>query len=157
MRHAKSDWSHQVSDFERPLNARGLLAAPLMAERLKKRQAIPEQITTSPANRALSTAKLVAEGLEFSEKKISIIDELYLAEAIQMVTIIQNIDRQVDSVLLVGHNPTITLTANYLTGDTLDNMPTASIYAIKFPLDDWQAVSMHSGTCWFFDYPRSPS
>ncbi|WP_146066749.1 SixA phosphatase family protein [Candidatus Venteria ishoeyi] len=44
LRHAKSSWDHPgLSDFERPLNARGLKNAPKMGRRLAQRQLPIEQ------------------------------------------------------------------------------------------------------------------
>jgi phosphohistidine phosphatase len=65
LRHAKSSWNEpDLSDFERPLNRRGLEAAPLIGETMKKNQFQPDLIVSSPAKRAAQTANLVKEAAE---------------------------------------------------------------------------------------------
>ncbi len=62
IRHAKSDWGNlMLSDFERPLNNRGEINAPEMAKRLVKRELFPQQLISSPALRAITTAKYFAK------------------------------------------------------------------------------------------------
>lgn len=57
-RHAKSSWKDMsLSDFERPLNARGKRDAPFMANLLKGKGIHPELILSSPAKRAKKTPK----------------------------------------------------------------------------------------------------
>jgi phosphohistidine phosphatase len=69
MRHAKSDWSDSsLADFDRPLNSRGKKAAPFMGNELLKRKKIPDLIISSPANRAKSTAKKVAEAVGYKNE-----------------------------------------------------------------------------------------
>ena len=62
IRHAKSSWDNSaLSDFERPLNKRGIKNAPLMGKIIKKRGLVFDQIIASPALRAITTARLIAE------------------------------------------------------------------------------------------------
>ena len=66
IRHAKSDWSNpDWTDFERPLNKRGLDNAPRMGEYLKIHNVLPNIIYSSDANRALSTARIIAEKIGY--------------------------------------------------------------------------------------------
>ena len=64
VRHAKSDWDNpKLSDFDRPLNSRGEKNAPEMAKRLLKKGLIPQQIVSSPAVRAITTARYFKKSL----------------------------------------------------------------------------------------------
>jgi phosphohistidine phosphatase len=59
VRHAKSSWNDfRLTDFDRPLDKRGLHDAPKMAKLLKSEGIRPDTIYTSDANRARSTAKV---------------------------------------------------------------------------------------------------
>ena len=42
LRHAKSDWPSGLSDFDRPLAARGKVAAPMMGRYLRQEMLIPD-------------------------------------------------------------------------------------------------------------------
>ena len=62
VRHGKSDWAvGGTPDFDRPLNHRGNKNAPEMAERIGKRDLIPDLLVSSPAKRAITTAKHFSE------------------------------------------------------------------------------------------------
>ena len=67
VRHAKSSWKDpSLSDRDRPLNKRGKNNAPIMAERFLNRGLLPNRIITSPALRALTTARAIATGIGFN-------------------------------------------------------------------------------------------
>ena len=71
IRHAKSSWANPLqSDFERPLNERGQHDAPMMGERLKTLNIMPDLVIASPAKRAKQTAKKIAAALGYEEEKI---------------------------------------------------------------------------------------
>ena len=62
VRHAKSSWrDDNLSDAERPLNKRGERDAPFMADLLQRKGINPDLMVSSPALRALSTAKIFAK------------------------------------------------------------------------------------------------
>jgi phosphohistidine phosphatase len=56
IRHAKSSWESNLTDFERPLNERGKKDAPIMAQRLLDRKISIDTFISSPAKRAKQTA-----------------------------------------------------------------------------------------------------
>jgi len=61
VRHAKSSWNRpELDDIDRPLNKRGKRDAPFMGQRLKQHDVCPDLIISSPAKRALKTAKIIA-------------------------------------------------------------------------------------------------
>src|SRR2546421_12662758 len=62
LRHAKSSWKDaSLGDFDRPLNKRGLKAAPMVGEIIRKRKLRPELVLSSPAERAKETTRLVCD------------------------------------------------------------------------------------------------
>ncbi|HWQ82999.1 MAG TPA: histidine phosphatase family protein, partial [Anaerolineales bacterium] len=68
LRHAKSSWDHpDLADIDRPLNKRGLRDAPRIGHWLKHQELVPDVIASSPADRAKTTARLVAEACGFSQ------------------------------------------------------------------------------------------
>ena len=80
VRHAKSDWGDPaLGDHERPLNKRGQRNAPEMGERLAEREAHPDRIYTSSALRARTTAKIIAEVLDYPAEDIEQVESLYHA------------------------------------------------------------------------------
>ncbi|MCF6240646.1 MAG: histidine phosphatase family protein [Bacteroidales bacterium] len=140
MRHAKSDWGNNLPDIERPLNNRGKKAAPLMADYLKKVKKNPDIILSSPAKRAMSTAKIMKEKLEL-DKDIIIIKAFYFGFMNELMNTIKAIDNKYETVLIVGHNPVWEDLVSDLTGEAAYIMPTAAIASIIFNTDDWQKIT----------------
>src|SRR5215210_125891 len=105
LRHAKSSWSDpMLRDFDRPLNERGLKAAPLVGRFMRKRKIQPGLVLGSPAERARQTAALVAEAAQLTAAQ-RFDERIYEASAIRLLEIISQIEETVDEAMLVGHNP----------------------------------------------------
>lgn len=139
MRHAKSDWGAQYeSDFQRPLNARGLRDAPVMAAFLAQHNLLPEMIITSPAQRARMTADYVEREDVFTGELIED-NRIYLASATMLIDVIHDFPEAVDSALLVGHNPGIEDLIAALCGGTV-RMPTAAVASLRLHADAWGDV-----------------
>lgn len=155
VRHAKSSWKHpDLSDFDRPLNKRGKRDAPLMGEYLKKNHVTPELIISSPAKRALKTAKIIAKKIGFSSKNIVTDQSIYLADVPTLLTTIRQMEDSLKTVMLFGHNPGLTLLANYLTGQQIENIPTCGIFCVDFGVNSWREVEAGGGSVVFFHYPK---
>ncbi|WP_201979916.1 SixA phosphatase family protein [Hymenobacter rubidus] len=158
LRHAKSSWSFdELSDQERPLNDRGRDDAPMMGKALAKRRICPDVIVSSPAVRAMSTAVLVAREMQYPHDKIVVESGIYGADVDGLLGIIKALPDTANSALLVGHNPTITDTANELSPSSLNEMPTAAVVCLRFECDHWSEVSKVNAEFYFYDYPRNVS
>jgi phosphohistidine phosphatase len=59
IRHAKSDWPINVTDFDRPLNERGKKNAPKMANFLKNLGVRIDNFVTSPAKELLQRVNIL--------------------------------------------------------------------------------------------------
>ncbi|MFB1023508.1 MAG: histidine phosphatase family protein [Vicingaceae bacterium] len=157
IRHAKSSWGNsELKDFDRPLNHRGLVSAPEMGRRLSTKNLIPDAIFSSTAVRAMSTAKLVRDQLG-SHVKIVKEPNAYHASAFLLLQIVNSVSNDLNSVFLVGHNPSLTDFAEYLTNEQFGNLPTAAVVGIRFSIEDWGLVSGSTGTLVFYDYPKKIS
>ncbi len=156
VRHAKSSWSFDdLSDQQRPLNDRGRHDAPRMGKALKERDIKPDLVVSSSAVRALSTAVLLARELDYPHDKIRVEPRIYASDRETLLGIIQALPDPAESVLLVGHNPTITEVANALSPTDFQELPTAAVVCLRFQTDTWAEVSKANGECYFSDYPKS--
>ena len=154
VRHAKSDWSHEgLSDFERPLNERGLRNAPFMADRFAEAGHRLDFILTSPANRAITTAGYFKRRLGLSDKQWDTERKIYEADSARLISIINRLDNAHNAVMIVGHNPGLSSLVQMLTGEWVV-MSTCSIAEIEVPFDSWAMAS--EGTCNLlsFDFPK---
>jgi phosphohistidine phosphatase len=155
IRHAKSDWGDfKITDFDRPLNKRGLKNAPEMAQRLLDKGIIPQLLVSSPAKRAITTAKYFAETLGFSKKEIQEEPAIYEATTSTLLRTINNLDNKYDFIALFGHNPGLTDLAIKLSNFDVANIPTCGMVLIEFPFDDWKLISSGTGEKKLYDYPK---
>ena len=155
IRHAKSSWKDDsLADRDRPLKGRGKRDAPEMGRRLAARGGPPDLIVSSPAVRALKTAKLIAEVVGYPAKKIVEDERLYLANRAQILKVIRGIDNRFDWVFLFGHNPGLTDLVNTLTEDSIDNLPTCGVVEFRVDSDRWTDVGPGSVQRIDFDYPK---
>ena len=156
IRHAKSDWNNsELSDFERPLNKRGNKDAPAMAERLLKKHLIPQAIISSPAVRALTTAKYFAEVFNIDKKEIQKERAIYEALPNNLLNVVNGLDNKFDFIALFGHNPGITNLAISLCDTDIYDMPTCGMILIEFPFDDWKLISKNTGEEKLYDFPKN--
>jgi phosphohistidine phosphatase len=157
VRHAKSDWANSaLTDFDRPLNSRGKKDASFMADVLKDKGINPDNIISSPALRAITTAEKFSEILSFPLEKIQLNERIYHGNHKEIISIIKKIDDKNDLSMLFGHNPDITTVVSQLSDAIVDNMPTCSIACIDFDIKSWFEISNEiKGKLRFFDYPKN--
>jgi phosphohistidine phosphatase len=104
LRHAKSSWDDRsLSDHERPLNARGQVAAALMRGVVESLGLVPDMVLVSTALRTRQTLDALEPWPE--TPLVEPMDSLYLANAAQMLKVLQGVPETVRSLMLVGHNP----------------------------------------------------
>ncbi len=155
-RHAKSSWDHSgLSDFDRPLNSRGQRDMPLMADRFVQRGESVDILLSSPANRAISTAHIMAKALGYPLSKILEVRGLYLPSINAILTAVGQIDQAYRSAMIFGHNPGFTDIIHYLCGEGPDNLPTSGIARIDFQFDDWRLLSAQTGNLVYVDFPKN--
>ena len=157
VRHAKSSWGEiDIDDFDRPLNDRGKQDAPMMAKRLKNKNIDVNVFISSPAKRALRTAKYFAEEFDVDKKEIDQVSKLYGASVPVFLEVITGINDKHKTAVVFSHNPGITELANTLTNVHIDNMPTCSMFAVQADTDKWADFLQSEKKFLFFDYPKNP-
>jgi|KBSMisStandDraft_5_1062788.scaffolds.fasta_scaffold127708_2 phosphohistidine phosphatase len=144
LRHAKSSWTDpDLADFDRPLNERGLRAAPFMGSVIVKDGLEPELIISSPAERARTTAELVVQGGDLAAD-VRFEERIYEASPHTLLQIVSDLDDDLETVLLVGHNPGIEDFVKLLTG-VYEPMSTAAMAVIELGIDYWEDVAAGTG------------
>jgi phosphohistidine phosphatase len=127
VRHAKSSWDDPaLADKDRPLGARGKRDATKMGKRLAKREVKPDLILSSPAKRALSTAEIIADKLEYQLENIVVDSRLYSGAADDLFSVIRTLDDKLHGVMLFGHNPELTELAHRLSRQ-ITRLPTCAV------------------------------
>ena len=154
IRHAKSSWSDPgLSDFDRPLNSRGENDAPFMGDILTDRGFFADGIYSSTANRAITTARVIAEHTAYKGQIIKK-DSFYHASASDLLKEINRFDDAFNRVFMFGHNPGFTYLAEQLTNEGFGNVPTCGIVGVRFDFDSWALISSGTGDNFYYGYPK---
>jgi len=157
LRHAKSSWSDDgLPDSERPLSGRGERDAPRMGARLHERGVRPDLVLSSPALRARSTARLVAQVIDYPADAIRLEASLYLAAPEEILAVVAAQADAVDCLLVVGHNPGLTELTNLLLPELeLANLPTAGTVVVDCATERWAEVRNAQRRLVYYDYPKN--
>jgi phosphohistidine phosphatase len=160
LRHAKSSWDDPtLPDFSRPLNPRGRKAAPRVGHYMARQGLMPHRILCSGARRAVETMERVTQALD-PDIPVEIRDDIYHSSTDTLLQLIQSQPQEVDSVLLIGHNPTFEDLALALAGqgderalESLDRKyPTGALAILDFSVVQWKEV--RGGTGFLRDFVR---
>ncbi len=155
IRHAKSSWENaDLTDFERPLNKRGLRDAPLMGKILSEKIECPQLIISSSAKRAISTANIIAEHFKYNRNQILKEKKVYQAVVSDLMQIIYSVPDNINYLMIFGHNPTFTQTVNYLSDKKIENLPTCGFVQINFNFNSWNNLGSNTGQQILFEYPK---
>lgn len=155
IRHAKSSWDHPgLEDIRRPLNERGKKAVALVGEYLREKQLHPDLVLSSPATRALQTARGICGYVRYKEDAIVIFPEIYHGDTQAVYNLIRQIDDTGKDVFLFGHEPKLSSLVIKLTGNVLEKFSTCSVYRIRFEVSKWSDIRPGSGDCEFFVNPK---
>jgi len=135
IRHAKSAWNDPgVTDFDRPLNARGERDGATMQAWLAEQEHPAQWIWTSDARRARSTAEFVRNGFAVAADHLVEAHELYLASPETMLDLVRRTPVEVTSVAVIAHNPGTTYLLNLLADEPVtDNVPTFGVARLDVP------------------------
>jgi phosphohistidine phosphatase len=158
MRHAKSDYPNGVSDHERPLAPRGIREAGLAGEWLRDNLPPIEHVLCSSATRTRQTLDRtgVTAPVSYSER-------LYGATPGTMLEEINQIRDHVSTLLVVGHEPTVSQVALGLAGPETSDHDAAAQISMKFPTSgiavlwvpvSWSALELSGAGLVSFHVPR---
>jgi phosphohistidine phosphatase len=158
LRHAKAvPATELLADIDRPLAERGERDACRIGERLRRQQLHPTLILTSPAARALRTAQLVAEAIDYARDAIALDRGLYLAEPAATVEIIAAQNDATKTLIVVGHNPGLTELAHRLLPTfEVDDLPTCAVVGLDYvDAAGWRGIANASAELCYYDYPKN--
>ena len=152
MRHAKSSWSGELSDFDRPLNKRGVSSARALGTWLRANDLLPDFALVSAAQRTVETFDELKINCPFEKKK-----KLYLAPSEEIFHQLRQMDANI--LLLICHNPGISefskeILSQWPVHSQFENFPTCSTCIIDFDLNDWSDLKFGIGTIRSFLVPK---
>lgn len=156
MRHAKSDYPPGVADHDRPLAPRGTRQAGLAGDWLRANAPSIDGVLCSTATRTRETLlnTRIEAPVRYSER-------LYATTPGTMIDEINTVDDGVGTLLVIGHEPTISTLALALGGKT--NTTAAERISAKFPTSAiavltvpgaWKELELGVATLIDFHVPR---
>ncbi|MBN1581539.1 MAG: histidine phosphatase family protein [Anaerolineae bacterium] len=139
LRHAKSkqDLAY-ATDFERPLAKRGKQDAERLGAWMATEDLVPDLVISSPAKRAKQTTQRCTEAADY-QGEIRFDETLYCNGEDAYLVTLERLDDTVQSVMLVGHNPDISIAVEMLSGQS-NRMPTAALARIDLAIVRWSAL-----------------
>ncbi|MEM1313391.1 MAG: histidine phosphatase family protein [Pseudomonadota bacterium] len=162
MRHAKSSWDDpDQADIDRPLNARGRLAAGLMGAWLAEEGLIPDHALLSPARRVAETWDRVAAALG-REATAATVPKLYHAAPEDALAAMAKAPDGAQTLILIGHEPGATALLRRLSDGSegggcrraYEKFPTAGVAVLEFDAKRWKDVAPTSGRFARFASPK---
>ncbi|MEM7371572.1 MAG: histidine phosphatase family protein [Bacteroidota bacterium] len=136
-RHAKSDWPAGVRDLDRPLKERGINDAQFLGQLLASQDFSVDRIISSPANRAKSTAKIIAQTAGHTSS-IQIEECVYHEGVASLISFVRQLPNDLTSAMIFGHNPTMEDTVQALLNSEADFMlPTSAIACFESEGHNW--------------------
>jgi phosphohistidine phosphatase len=146
MRHAKTQPDAPAGDHARELTERGHRDAAAMGAYIHNRTGIPDAIITSDATRARQTAEIVATAVGFSAP-LTVEPHIYAADPDTLLAVVRRIPDEVNSAIIVGHNPGFEELAEALAGnhDPGVRLPTSGLTLFEFDVERWAAVREGTG------------
>jgi phosphohistidine phosphatase len=158
MRHAKSDYPDGVDDHDRPLARRGVREAGVAGDWLRANVPVIDEVLCSTATRARQT--LARTGID---APVRYNERLYGATPGTMIDEINEVADTVNTLLVVGHEPTMSAVAIGLAGTQgtdatavqriSDKFPTSAI-AVLTLAGDWKSLELNRAALVGFHVPR---
>ena len=141
VRHGKAlqDYRH-IHDYDRPLIEKGIVNNVAMAKQLLEQYPAPDLIVSSHAARALHTAHIFAQVMGYPHARIQVNERLYLNGETEARHILECLPDELESVMIVGHNPDVTCLANTYVRQRIDWIPTSGVVTIRFETNHWSEI-----------------
>ena len=154
IRHAKSSWdTPNLVDHQRPLIEKGIKRTKLISDYLAKHNIKTGLMLSSDAVRAFETSKLIAAAIGYPIESIKTDHRIYLEGSRHINEVLNEILPKIDSIMIVGHNPTLTDFVNDFSDKEIDWLPTSSVVSLSFETDDWKEIT---GTKSIINFAISP-
>lgn len=155
VRHAKSSWNmNDIPDEKRPLMEKGKKRTKKVIDYLHENKIKVDYIISSPAVRAHETAKILAHALKYPLENIKIDSHIYHANGDSILNQFYDLPDRFNSVMIIGHNPSLTYFVNLFLNSPIENLPTSGIVSFSFDTDHWGEVPVSDRKTNFILFPK---
>ena len=141
LRHAQSAGKQSGQrDYDRPLTAKGEADATAAGKKIIKNNFSPDLILSSSAVRARQTVEYLNEILMLPPQKIRYLPELYEGLAVHWLGVIQQLPDELEQVLLVGHNQSLSVLASSF-GNGIYDLAPCELKAFSYEVGLWNEIT----------------
>lgn len=141
LRHGEKDLSNpNTDDYDIKLTQKGLNDIKILAQKLKQNNIKPDLIVSSPAVRTQQTADIIAQELNY-KKSIMYNEVLYQAFVNELIESITYTFDDVQSLMIIGHNPSLTALGITLAG-LKDKIEMSELIKIEFDCNSWTSIDI---------------
>ncbi len=140
LRHGKSYKTADSDDFHRPIKDQGKRSAQRIGTWLMKEDLVPDYVISSPAVRAIETARKACKAMGLGNKDVVADPAIYSASRRDLLQVLAARPAIAGRVMLVGHNPGLEELLRYLCGALPEEgklLPTATLARLGMPAS-WQ-------------------
>ena len=163
LRHSKAEQTSKkiLDDHERSLTSKGEEYCHRVGAFMQQNQITVDTILCSSSARTTRTAEIIAPYLNY-HNPIALESRLYLASVYDIFQIIHALNEDVQSLLIVGHNPGLHQFCMELAGKgskqtyrkLRSNFPPASLVEFDAECDYWFNLSVQDGILRSFHTPK---
>ena len=146
VRHAQAiENTGRQSDINRILTPQGYRDATRLGRNLFESDVHPDVILASHSERTRTTAELIAEQINFDIQKIIFTEDLYEASTRILFALINSLNDDWNTIMIVGHNPSISYFSEYITHQEIGHVSPAGVVHITFEIDSWSQIGEGNG------------
>lgn len=159
VRHGKAESaSWEIDDLDREITTQGSYDTTLVSNEVLCRL-VPDvsktMMVVSDAKRALQSSEIYMKNWALNEKQRKVWPNLYgdltTVDFIDYVS--HNVSDEIDLLVIVGHNPTLSDLVNQM-GEDLDCwMSTAGVVTLELDLDSWSKIEARTAKMQFSLFP----
>lgn len=156
VRHTKSSWKELgLTDFDRPLKKDRKEDATQMGKHLNSLNLKPDVIISSPAVRTRQTADLLCQNLPFRSSEIVFDKRIYESSAEEVLQVIRETADEVRTLVVVGHNPSLTHLVNMLVPNSIEELPTTGVAWLEIECHNWEIYTTNNVVLRYFISPKT--
>ena len=145
MRHAKAEDGFGMADFDRALSDKGRKQAERVGHLLAEGGYAPDHVICSSAERTRRTLDGVLGAMGLNPE-VDHTEAAYLAGPESLLELITYVDPEVNTLLVVGHNPTIAqVAASFVGREALAAFSPATVAAVDLEVE-WLYAAPGTGT-----------
>lgn len=141
LRHGEAELSSGL-DFNRHLTLKGRTQLDLLGQILAEKSLHVDRMYCSTAIRTYETAEVLKAYVPFKEEIFT--KNLYSASLDVIIGILEKLPLEVETCMVVGHNPTLSLFASFISsGDYLSIQP-GMMVILELEISEWKMIGMHT-------------